>query len=318
MRPRFSYAHELADTTVYDDAMTAAVAEMQSRYEEQGRLPKEKYLPGVINAETKYVMGYLKRPPGPDVRPLLLTVCGTGVPGWVGPDADTARAVENKYRWQWVGYPAAVFPMGKSVDEGYEAACVEFERMEPGFEHRRRIEQHGVSMIGYSQGAVITSKLWKYAIEPEGGRLHWAKQHMLKAVTFGNPMREQGKAWADPGAPTAEATSHGIADELLTNTPPWWRDYAHRADLYTDCSGQSAEDKTAIYKFIMNMDVLSGPDSILAQVLEILNPKSEIARLIEITAMFKALWDAGLFFVHQTGPHVNYNIGPAIDYLRAA
>ena len=32
---------------------------------------------------------------------------------------------------------------------------------------------------------------------------------------------------------------------------------------------------------------------------------------------FKAMLDAGMFFAGGTGPHVNYNIGPAIDYLRA-
>ena len=33
---------------------------------------------------------------------------------------------------------------------------------------------------------------------------------------------------------------------------------------------------------------------------------------------FRAMLDAGMFFAKGTGPHMNYNIQPAIEYLRAA
>jgi hypothetical protein len=136
---------------------------------------------------------------------------------------------------------------------------------------------------------------------------------MRKACTFGNPMRELGRVWGDAGAAPAPMTSHGIADQLLTDTPSWWRDYAHAQDLYSDVEGQSGEDKTAIYKIIMGTRIFKGPDNLLAQFLELAqNP------LPEATGMFKAVMDAGLFFVRQTGPHVNYNPQAAIDYLLAA
>jgi hypothetical protein len=32
---------------------------------------------------------------------------------------------------------------------------------------------------------------------------------------------------------------------------------------------------------------------------------------------FKAMLDAGMFFGARTGPHLNYNTGPAIDHLRS-
>ena len=72
-------------------------------------------------------------------QPLLLTVNGTGVPDPYGPgfSADLGRALglvnpweaiankldgffapEAAVMWQPVGYPAAVFPMGPSVEAG--------------------------------------------------------------------------------------------------------------------------------------------------------------------------------------------------------
>ena len=106
LRRKFpSYASVLNDTTLYDDTMAAVVAEMQRRY----GLPAT----GVMNYATQLRCGYIT----PDLadKPLLFTVCGTGVPWWVGPDADLARAVGAKYRWQPIGYRAAPFPMWPSI-----------------------------------------------------------------------------------------------------------------------------------------------------------------------------------------------------------
>lgn len=310
MRHKFpSYAGGLEDTPRYDEPMVTAVAEMQGRYNQGGKLSSTLYTAGIINAETKYVMGYLKRPAGPDTRPLLLTVCGTGVPWWVGPDADTAKAVEDKYRWQAVGYPAKPFPMAGSIAEGRAEAINQINRNEPGFQHRKRIEQYGLVLAGYSQGAIVTSELWEYDIK--GGQQGWAKDHVLKAVAWGNPMRERGRAWSDPGGPMAGLNSHGVTGNLMQDTPNWWRNYAHKGDLYTDCEGESGEDKTAIWQFIRGSKILSGPDSLLAQFLEL--SQSPIAGA---TAAFKALLDAGMFFGRGTGPHVNYIVAPAVQYLR--
>jgi len=249
---------------------------------------------------------------GVDKRPLLITVCGTGVPWWVGPDADTARAVEDKYRWQPIGYPAQPFPMGPSVAAGRAEVAVQINRDEPEFKHRERIQLYGLALAGYSQGAIITGEVWEYDMKPASGPLHWVQPRMLKAVTWGNPMREADKAYPDPGAAIANKGSHGIADQLMVDTPPWWRNYAHHKDIYTEQSGESGEDSTAIYKMIMGVRVFSGPDSILHQLVELgLNPFSGAG------AAAWALLNAGMFFGGGTGPHLNYNIGPAIDYLRS-
>lgn len=306
MRRKFSYARSLADTTLYDEQMVTAVVEMQTRYNKSGQLASGKYTLGVINAETKYVMGYLKRPTV-DNRGVLLTVSGTSVPWWVGPDADTARAVEDKYLWRPVGYPAQPFPMAPSIAAGR----AEGNRIVN--EERGRIEAHGLSLGGYSQGAVVIAEMWEYDIKPATGPLHWVLPYMRKAVTWGNPMREQGKAYPDPGGALADIDSHGVTGNLMVDTPDWWRNYAHHGDLYTECSGQSGEMKTAIWQVIRGTKVFAGPDSILAQVLEITQ-----SPVVETIAMFKAMIDAGMFFASGTGPHVNYSPQPAIDYLRAA
>ncbi|WAY18383.1 hypothetical protein OF855_24410 [Mycolicibacterium fortuitum] len=313
MRKKFaSYAGGLADTPLYDDAMTATVAEMQRRYNASGLLDTGKYLPGVINAETKYVMGYLKRPVV-DTRPLLVTVCGTGVPWWVGPDADTARALEDRYFWQPIGYPAAPFPMGKSITAAIDECHVQFNRADPGFEHRARIEKYGLALAGYSQGAVVISELWENNIKPAGGTLHWAKPYLTKAVAWGNPNREQGKVYPDfGGSPMASYTSQGVSSNGMRDTPDWWRNYAHTGDLYACAEpGDSQQDKNAIWQIVRDLNVFTGPDSLLAQVIEL--TEMPIPRTI---AAFKALIDAGMFFAKQTGPHVNYNPQPAIEFLR--
>jgi hypothetical protein len=316
MRRKFSYAKQLEDTRTYDPQMVSVVAEMQGRYNQDGKLATGKYTSGVINLETKYVMGYVERPPGPDNRPVLFTVCGTGVPYWVGPDADTARAVEDKWRWQACAYPAAPFPMGPSINGGKTEVRTQFNRDEPGFQLRKQVERNGAGLAIYSQGAVVGSEVWEFDIKPDNGTLHWAKDHMLKAVAWGNPSREVGAAYPDPGEQMAPANTGGVAApaDRMKDTPPWWRNYAHKGDLYTTGSNDAAgQDKTAIWRIIRGEKFFIGPDTLLEQFLEI--AKEPIPGAI---GAFKAMMDAGMFIGHGLTSHTNYNIGPAIDYLRAA
>lgn len=317
MRRKFSYAKALTDDPLYDQATTAAVTEMQGRYNQDGKLASGKYVPGVVNLETKYVMAYLERPPGPDNRPVLFTVCGTGVPWWVGPDADTARAVEGKWRWQPCAYPAAPFPMGPSINAGKASVQEQFNRAEKDFMLRQQVERNGAGLVGYSQGAVITSETWEFDIKPDNGALHWAKDHMIKAVTWGNPSRELGKVYPDfGGSPVAPANTSGVAyiDDRMHDTPSWWRDYAHQGDLYASAEqGDSGEDKTAIWRIIRGEKFFIGPDTLLEQFLEIAQQP-----LPGAIGAFKAMWDAGMFFARGLTPHTNYSTVPAIEYLLAA
>lgn len=313
MRRKFSYAKNLADTGLFDQQMVDAVVDMQRRYNAAGQLPTGKYTPGIVNAETKYVCGFLPRPPKADTRPVLFTCCGTGVPWWVGPDADTARAVEDRYLWQPIGYPAQPVPMGPSIQAGRDELYVQMNKW------RDRITKSGYALAGYSQGAIIVSETWEFDIKPEGGRLHWAEPFIKKAVCWGNPMREKGKAFADAGGATAPATHQGVTTKLMTDTPDWWRNYAHAGDLYTDVpDDESGENRTAIWQMIRDGNMVTGPDSLLRQILELGGVVQDANQVAEMTGMFKAMLDAGTFFAAQTGPHINYSTTAAIDYLRAA
>ena len=312
-----SYAGTLPDTRtrdgvpLFDEPMAQATLTMQRAYVAQGTL-KPELANGYIGASTKVVMGYLAATPV-DIRPMLFTVCGTGVPWWIGPDADCARAVENRYLWQPIGYPAAPTPMGPSIANGRAETINQFAI------HRNQVITNGAALAGYSQGACVVSELWENDIKPPSGVLNWAKPYIRKAVTWGNPDREQGKVWPDfaPGQEVAPPDSSGVTGTLMRDTPDWWRNYAHKGDLYA-AGGKgtpgdaSSQDKTAIWQIIRGTKVFSGPDSLLAQFLEI--AQSPLPGAI---GAFKAMWDAGMFFGGGLTQHTSYNVGPAIDYLRS-
>jgi hypothetical protein len=304
MRGKFrSYAGNLADTDLYDQQLVDAVQEMQRRY----NVP----VTGYISYGTKVLMGYLAATTI-DIRPMLFTVCGTGVPWWIGPDADTARAVENLYKWQPVGYAAAPFPMGPSINGGKAELRNQFNIW------RGQIERNGFALAGYSQGAVVVSEVWEQDIKPLNGSLHWAFPYLRKAVTWGNPSRELGKAYPDfaPGQAVAPANTSGVAypTDRMHDTPAFWRDYAHKGDLYAACEqGDSGEDKTAIWRIVRGEKFFVGPDTLLEQFLEITT-----SPLSGAIGAFKAMMDAGMFFGGGLTQHTSYNVGPAIDYLRAA
>lgn len=312
MRRKFSYARTLADTPAYDQAMVAAVTDMQSRYNAAGQLATGKYAPGIVNFATKVAMGYVPRPPRVDQRAVLFTACGTGVPWWVGPDADTARAVEDRYKWQPVGYSARAVPMGPSIAEGRAELVNQFNI------HREQVVRCGAALAGYSQGAIIVGETWEQDIKPPTGVLHWAHPHVHRAVTWGNPMREKGKVWPDAGAAPSPRDHKGVTGDLMVDTPDWWRNYAHAKDLYSDVpDDQSGENRTAIWQIIRDGDFTKGPDSLLSQVMELFGIKRDADAISETTGMFKAMMDALVFFGRQTGPHVNYSVAEAIAYLRS-
>jgi hypothetical protein len=298
--------------TTYDWNFAAIVSQMQANY----GIP----VTGIMNAATQEKCGFYKPTPVNKINdlPVMFTVCGTGVPYWVGPDADLARDLEyiykekpnGQYRWQPIGYPAAPVPMGKSINEGKAQFYIQADKL------RDQIVRYGCVLVGYSQGAVITSELWEFDIKPENGRLHWMKDHVFKAVTFGNPSRELGRVWPDfaPGQEVAPANTSGVAypPDRLKDTPPWWRDYAHKGDLYAAAEqGASGQDKTAIWRVIRGEKFFVGPDTLLEQVGEVVtNPG------VGIVGMFKAMMDAMTFFGKKLTPHTSYNPWVARDYLR--
>lgn len=311
MRRKFGYAKNLPDNSLYDQQMVDAVVEMQKRYAAAGTLKAGKYTPGIVNYATKVAMGFVPPPAPVDTRPVLFTVCGTGVPWWIGPDADTARAVEDKYLWQPIGYPAQPVPMGPSIAAGKDELVVQMEK------HRDRITKYGCAWAGYSQGALIISESWTLDVLPGNGRLNWALPYFKKAVTWGNPMRQRGSVRPDAGgAPSAK--SNGGVTGILMEAPSWWVDFAHSGDLYSDVPpDESGENRTAIWQMIRNGDVMTGPNSILRQFLELGGIAKDSDQISEGIGMVKAMMDALVFFGSGTKPHVNYSTAEAIAYLRS-
>jgi hypothetical protein len=61
---------------------------------------------------------------------------------------------------------------------------------------------------------------------------------------------------------------------------------------------------------------MTGPDSLLRQVLELGGLSRDAGAVSETTGMVKAMLDALVFFGKKTGPHINYSPAEAIAYLR--
>ncbi|AEK09955.1 endolysin [Mycobacterium phage Rey] len=299
LRAKFSYGKQLGLTKKFTPALTEAVKTFQRN---KGGLRTD----GVLDYETQKALGVLEA-----LKPWLFTVAGTGAFWDAGYPADIARAVADLYRWQGVNYPATAFPMGDSVDAGI-AELVKL--------IKQRLDRYPAAkfvMIGYSQGAIVTSMVWKRYIK--GTSL---EERIIGSITYGNPCRELGVANGNvaEGIPVPEG--RGIADDRLQSTPLWWYDFAHGAnspfgrDIYTDTPDDDAgEMMTAVYRAVQKLKNLwSGVDSILEQVGEIIKRP-----IPEIYAAFRAIVYGGQFVTTQpwaTYPHTNYTIDHAVAILR--
>jgi hypothetical protein len=272
---------------------------------------------------TQRKCGFIAKPPV-----TILTAQGTGADMWTGPPADAARAVvaanPKAAFWQPIGnYPAAVFPMGQSVRAGVEEGQRLLTDVYP---------TGPIILIGYSQGALVTSKLYRDVIL--NGPLAHRKTDVLAAVTYGNPMRAPGVArgnvaagWPMPSQVDGRVTG-GIAgpDDLTAEqTPANWYDYVGvgsdggATELYANApvgaNPKSGEDgpgliETQIYNIVQQATV-SDVLAIAADVAKILiHPISEIVSIVE------ALVNGGLFAA--AGPnadHDTYDIAPSVNYL---
>lgn len=289
LRRKFgSYAGHLADTELYDQELVLVVQEVQRRY---GLTPS-----GFIGYSLKVTMGYL--PPDPATLPQLHTVGGTGVPWWVGPDAEVGRELGDRRRvarWRPCGYPAQPFPMWGSVLAGVNQLITDISESKQGTP---------LWACAYSQGAIVWSMVLKYHMLPDGGVLHHRLPDLKRGFMFANPMREDGV-----GGPWA-----GALEDRLEDTPWWWREYAHPKDIYSSVPvGEGwGEGIRAITKIVMGNNWWAGKDSIFAQLLEI-----GISPVTEGWQTFETVMRAGMFFASRTGPHVaGLPVGDAIDWLR--
>lgn len=313
LKRKFSYAQDLNDDPFFGWDLQSILIQYQTKKNATAYTPKLR-TDGVLDWATQVALGIVE-PPRPRKAGTLFTVHGTGQADPLGPGypADVARAVLDVWNWQPIGnYPAKAFPMAPSVELG-RAELKNQIRNYPG----------RFGLVGYSQGAMVTSMTLKHDLMDPKGELHDRLPDLIAGVTFGNPCREQGVANGNKqeGIPIPEGP--GISDDLLVNTPSFWYDYAHGAnspfgkDIYTDTSEDEnvAEHMTSIFRFVQRASGFIGPNGLLEQIGEMAtNP------LVEIPAALRAIYFGGAFITSRpfaTAPHCNYNLQPAIDYLRS-
>ncbi len=259
--------------------------------------------PVVDSAPDNVHMNVTPKMQGPPGKHTIYNLCGTGGKWDQDFTATICSAVNGPhYYWQGVSYPAATFPMGPSVKAGVEELV------------RLISERPGTfAIMGYSQGAIVTCKVWRDEIMNPAGRLHDRKHDIFAHVTFGNPLRCPGTAngnglmgWPLPEQEFGHLTG-GIAgpDDLTPwQTMPWHMDFAKNGDLFATCptgpdpwanEAPPGEHQTSIYKLVQGE--LAGDESILQQVGEILtDPFGEMVPLIV------ALID-GMQFLGNQGAH---------------
>lgn len=312
LKRKFKYAQDLDDQPFFDWALQAVLVEFQKRKNGTAYIPKLRE-DGILDFSTQVALGMVA-PPAPKKAGTLFTVHGTGMADPLGPGypADVARAVLDVWNWQPIGnYPASAFPMGTSVKQGIAELKAQI-RNHPG----------PFALAGYSQGAMVTSMTAKHAIFDPRGELHDRLPDLIASVNWGNPCRELHVANGNKHSGVPIPEGRGISDDLLENTPDWWYDYAHGGnstfgrDIYTDTpDDDTGEDMTAIFRVVQDASGFVGPNSIVEQIGEWLtNP------IVEIPAVFRAIYFGGAFVTTQpfaTAPHCNYDLRPAIDYLRS-
>jgi hypothetical protein len=256
----------------------------------------------------------------------IYTAQGTGVapwqndPGCLAANVATDGEVAPYYEWAPIDYPALTFPMGPGIQQGIEDAVKQISGKYGTF-----------ALVGYSQGAIITCKLWRDEIMNPNGRLHDRLGDIFAHVTFGNPMRCPGIANGngliprDPPAPLEGYVTGGIAgpDDLTPwQVPTWQMDFANDGDVWAACpvgadpwanESPVGEAETSIYNIFMEKFV--GQDTITAEIGELLtNPIPNTIAVVE------GLVNVIGFFANGQAPHMSYGDDgskqAACDYLK--
>lgn len=244
----------------------------------------------------------------------LYTVAGTSAYWDQGPPADCGRQVNQAlYYWQPVDYPAQAFPMGSSVKQGMKELIRLISEVKGTF-----------ALIGYSQGALVTCKVWRDEILNPAGQLHDRFGDIFAHIAYGNPMRCPGIANGNgliglpPPAPLQGYITGGVGgpDDLTPwQTPPWLMDFANDGDMHAASPVGSdpwhnpspvGEVETSIYNVLMEKFV--GQDTIIPEIGKLLtNP------IPTTIAIIQALINTIGFFANGQEPHTRYGAQEVID-----
>lgn len=261
--------------------------------------------------------------------PMFVSVNGTGVPDPFGPgfSGDIGRSFgnpwnnifsqlwgaefANKYFWQPIGYPAAVFPMGSSINQGVDEVVRQIQMRDRGTK---------LAMSGYSQGAIVINKVWRDEILATGGRLYDRLDDVVAIVNFGDPMRCPGIA---NGNTVAGLPQPALLDGVITGgiagpncltkdeTPSFLLSCALDGDMYACCPvgddpWNNQAHTGAIETLIYNLILEPGFDDVIAIAEEVMKIFSD--PIEEIIAIVQAIWNAGSFFFQGVNaPHWKYD-----------
>jgi hypothetical protein len=167
-------------------------------------------------------------------------------------------------------------------------------------------------LIGFSQGSIITNQVYLNHLRnaPAGSRLAARRDHLKRAIAFGDPYREKNVDsgwWPDP----PKKDTQGISDVRMTNTPSWWKSANRHGDLYSENPDTDAGlYRTSIYKIAAENSWSGGPAGMLMRLMDLLTPTDDIIPL------FQAII-GGVMFLGNMSPHGGYNLDAPTEYIRA-
>lgn len=224
------------------------------------------------------------------------------------------KALPNIFYFQPVGnWPAQIYPMGPSVDQGYNEGVRLATKVHPN---------NLLFPFGYSQGAICASHFLRDFIIPNK-----LQNRVAGGITFGNPCRSPGIAngnaradWPMPGKIDGYVTGGIAGPDCLTaaQTPDGWLDFVNtttsdhgQTELYANCpvgtnpwTAEAPPGKvgTSIYNVVQQATVLD----VFAVAKDLGVP---VGLVEEIVNGFEFLGAQG------AADHYTYPIQPAIDYL---
>lgn len=298
----------LDDGDLFTAALTAEVRRVQGVYTAEGKPGAAKYILGVVNLEFKYDVGLLKRPDAP--KPIIITVEGHMSDMWVGPCAYIGATLEAEGLavHQPISYDRTRLPFNNASGVNEVLRFLNADRLDTGRPFPEDLDWY---LLGFSQGAIITGKVWLDHLRgaPAGTRLAKRRDRLRRAIAFGDPYREKDviAEWVpDPPKPGTQ----GISDRLMDNTPPWWKVHSRHGDLFSENpDDESGVYRTSIYKIAAENSWSGGPAGMLQRLMDLVTPTDD---LIPIA---KAIM-GGVMFLGNAGPHGQYDLNPPLDYIR--
>lgn len=308
MRRMFrSYAGNLADTNLFDQAMQDAVMEMQRRLVVDGHLVVGEYLPGILDLPTQFAMGFRKRP-DPD-KPMIFSVEGHLSNMFAGPVADTATQMETELRahHQPIGYNNGKIPFDNQDGVNTLAVLVGSGRMPNGVPFDDDCDWY---LEGFSQGMIVVCDFWANYLQ-DGQPLAHRRKYLKGILAYGNPCRKLGSVapWAmqwvkNPDThgldPLRRFGFDGVPDPNDMGIPmvDVWREGDIFAQNGDDLKSQM---KAAVYQAVARGKFFGNPYTLASQVAAMFGEPFSHALAI-VMAIF-----SGLTFVSKSANNPHYS-----------